>query len=86
MIEYFVLLLVISVFIILIRLARGPTAADRVLATDTINSVIMGIIVLLGIYYGNQMFVDIAIVYAMISFLATLAVSKYLMKKEMHEE
>jgi multicomponent Na+:H+ antiporter subunit F len=86
MIEYLVLLLVISVLIILIRLARGPTAADRVLATDTINSLIIGIIVLLGIYYGNQMFVDIAIVYAMISFLATLSVSKYLMKKEMHEE
>ena len=85
MIEYVVFLLVVAVFVIFVRLAKGPTLPDRVLATDTINSIIIGVIVLLGIYYNNQMIVDIAIVYAMISFLGTLAVSKYLFGKEMHE-
>ena len=81
---YFIPLL-IAVFILFIRLVKGPTLPDRVLATDTINSVIIGIMVLLGIYYAEGMFIDIGIVYAMLAFLSTLAVSKYLMKKEMHE-
>ncbi|MEE9323519.1 MAG: monovalent cation/H+ antiporter complex subunit F [Candidatus Aenigmarchaeota archaeon] len=85
MIEYVVFLLVVAVFVIFVRLAKGPTLPDRVLAADTINSIIIGMVVLLGIYYNNQMIVDIAIVYAMIAFLGTLAVSKYLFGKEMHE-
>lgn len=85
MIEYVIFLLVVAVFIILFRAARGPTLPDRVLAIDTINSIVIGIIVLISLYYANEMFIDIAIVYAMLSFLGTLAVSKYLLGKEMHE-
>ena len=85
MIEYVVLLLAISVFLLLIRLFKGPTLPDKVLVIDTINSVIIGIVVMMSIYYGNEMFVDIAIVYAMLSFLSTIAVSKYLMGRKMHE-
>jgi len=82
MIEYAVFLLVIAIFICLVRVIRGPTAPDRVLATDTINSAVIAIIVLLALFYNNSMFVDVALVYAMISFLSTLAVSKYLMGKK----
>jgi multicomponent Na+:H+ antiporter subunit F len=85
MIEYAVFLLVIAVFVILIRLAKGPTLPDRVLAVDTINSVVIGIIVLVSLYYANELLVDIAIVYAMIAFIGNLAISKYLMGKEIKE-
>ena len=85
MIEYVVFLLVIAVFISFIRLGRGPTTSDRVLTIDTMNSMVIGIIVLLSVYYRNSMLTDVAIVYAMIAFLSNLAVSKYLMGKEMHE-
>jgi multicomponent Na+:H+ antiporter subunit F len=82
MIEYAVFLLVIAIFICLIRAIKGPTAPDRVLAADTINSAVIAIIVLLALFYNNSMFVDVALVYAMISFLSTLTVSKYLMGKK----
>lgn len=85
MIEYVVFLLVVAVFIGFVRLAKGPTIPDRVLAADTINSLVIGIIVLVSLYYANDMLIDIAIVYAMLSFLGTLAVSKYIIGKEMHE-
>jgi multicomponent Na+:H+ antiporter subunit F len=85
MIEYVIFLLVVAVFIIFFRVARGPTLPDRVLAFDTINSIVIGIIVLISLYYANEMFVDIGIVYAILSFLGTLAVSKYLLGKEMHK-
>ncbi len=86
MIEYVIFMLVVAVLIILVRIARGPTLPDRVLATDTANSVIIGIIVLASLYYNNQMLVDIAIVYAVLAFLGNLALSKYLIGKGMHEE
>ena len=85
MIEYVVFLLVVAVFIGLVRFAKGPTPPDRVLVADTINSLVIGIIVLVSLHYANDMLIDIAIVYAMLSFLGTLAVSKYLIGREMHE-
>lgn len=85
MIEHSVFLLVVAVFILFARLVKGPTIADRVLAADTVNSVVIGVIVLVGMYYGNEMFMDIAIVYAMISFLGTLSVSKYIMGRRMDD-
>ena len=80
MIEYAVFLLVVAIFVCLVRVIKGPTAPDRVLASDTINSIVIAIIVLLALFYNNNMFADIAIVYATISFLSTLAISKYLIK------
>jgi multicomponent Na+:H+ antiporter subunit F len=80
MLEYVIFLLVIAAFICMLRVVKGPTAPDRVLATDTINSIVIAIIVMLALFYNNNMFADIAIVYATISFLSTLAISKYLMK------
>ena len=81
MLEYAIALLVVSVFICVLRVVKGPTAPDRVLASDTINSIVIAAIVLLAVYYNNQMFADVALVYAMISFLSTLAISKYLMHR-----
>jgi multicomponent Na+:H+ antiporter subunit F len=86
MIEYVVFLLVLGVFVIFVRLAKGPTLPDRVLAFDTINSLVIGIIVLISLCYSSEMFIDIAIVYAMLAFLGNLALSKYLLGREMHEE
>lgn len=86
MIEYAIFLMVVAAFICLLRVARGPTASDRVLASDTINSIVIAIIVSFSVYYKNPMFADVAIVYAMISFLSTLAVSKYLMNKRKWKE
>jgi len=82
MIEYAVFLLVVAIFICLVRVIRGPTAPDRVLASDTINSIVIAVIVLLAVFYNNSMFVDVALVYAMISFLSTLIISKYIMEKK----
>ena len=49
MIEYVIFLLVVAVFISFVRLAKGPTLPDRVLVADTINSLVIGIIVLISL-------------------------------------
>jgi Membrane bound hydrogenase subunit mbhB len=61
-----------------LRLAIGPTAPDRVVALDTINTLVVGAMILLAVYLGQTIFVDVAIVYALLSFLGTIAISKYI--------
>lgn len=61
-----------------IRAALGPTAPDRVVAIDTLAALMIGALVLLSVYYRASIYLDVAIVYAFLAFLGTLAISKYL--------
>ncbi|MDI6720293.1 MAG: monovalent cation/H+ antiporter complex subunit F [Methanomicrobiales archaeon] len=72
--------MVIAAFIALatIRLARGPTAADRAVALDTVNTFVVAILILLGVAFQQFIFVDVAIVYALLSFVSTIFIAKYL--------
>ena len=60
------------------RLILGPTAPDRVIAVDTVNTLTIAIMVLLGVAYSEIIFVDVAIVYGLLSFVSTLFVAKYI--------
>ena len=62
----------------LYRIGRGPTAPDRVVSIDALTSLIIVALVLLGIQYKQSIFLDVALVYAFLAFIGTLAVSKYL--------
>lgn len=73
-----VLILVILVCLAMIRLFLGPTAADRVVSVDTVNTLIVAALILLGVAYRQIIFIDVAIVYALLSFVSTLFVAKYL--------
>jgi len=61
-----------------VRAVLGPTAPDRMVAFDAITGLLTASLVILGIYYRVSMLLDIALVYALLSFLGTLAISKYL--------
>jgi len=74
---------VVGIFLVLIafctiRLYRGPTPADRAVAVDTVNTLTVAIMVLLGVVYQQIIFIDVAIVYAVLSFVSTLYIAKYL--------
>lgn len=73
-----VLILIILVCFAMIRLFLGPTAADRVVSVDTVNTLIVAVLILLGVAYRQIIFIDVAIVYALLSFVSTLFVAKYL--------
>lgn len=66
------------------RIARGPSIPDRVLATDAFVSVAISIMVLLSLE-RNDFLMDIAIVYAVLGFLGTVTISKYLEGKKLGE-
>jgi len=71
------LLVVCSIFSI-IRMAIGPTVADRIVGLDTINTIVVAEMIILSVVYNAVIYVDIAIVYALLSFISTLFIANYL--------
>jgi multicomponent Na+:H+ antiporter subunit F len=70
----------IMAFVCLYRAYIGPTPADRVISINVISTKVTILIVLLAGLTNQDSFVDVAIVYAMMGFITTVAVSKYLEK------
>lgn len=61
-----------------LRLALGPTAADRVAALDIFGILILGFCALLGIPTGRDWYIDIGIAWALQSFISILALGKFM--------
>lgn len=74
------IILVTMTLLCLYRSYVGPTVADRVISINVISTKAVAIMVLVSIIYHKEYFVDIAIVYALIGFLSTIGVAKYLEK------
>ena len=73
-----VICLVILMVLASIRLVLGPTAPDRVIALDTVNTLTIAAMIILGVIYKEVIFVDVAIVYGLLSFVSTLYIAKYI--------
>lgn len=71
-------LLSITFFLALLRLMRGPSLPDRVVALELISFLTAGIMVTYSIVRNESVFLDIAIALALISFLATVAFARYI--------
>lgn len=73
-------ILCLSVVLIVIRFIMGPKVADRVVALDLLITVGVGIISIFSIITSNAIFLDVAMIFALIAFLSTVAFSYYLFK------
>ena len=61
----------------------GPTVLDRLIGANAIGSKTVVLLILIGLLYGRvDMFVDIALAYAMLNFIAVLAASRYFQKRK----
>ena len=67
----------VAMGIALARAFLGPTVFDRILAVNSVGTKTVLLIALLGFLTGRPDFIDIAIVYAMINFIAVVAVLKF---------
>lgn len=79
MISLFVFASLIPVLLILvcvIRMILGPTNADRMLALDVINALVVIAMILLSVGFEQVIILDVAIVYALLSFVGTMYVAK----------
>ena len=68
----------ITMFMALFRALAGPTVFDRILAVNMFGTKTMVLIAVLGFLTGRPDFLDIALVYALINFIGTIAVLKFL--------
>jgi multicomponent Na+:H+ antiporter subunit F len=80
---FFVLMLCFSMC--LLRIALGPTLSDRAVAIDTLGILIVGFCAILSIPTGRDWYLDIAIAWALQSFVGALALAKYLEGKGFDE-
>jgi multicomponent Na+:H+ antiporter subunit F len=71
-------LLVLSGGLAAIRLLRGPTLPDRVVALDLVGAVCIGIIAAYAEAFNQPAFLDVAIAVGLITFLGTVAVARYI--------
>lgn len=71
-------ILLFSCVLCLYRILRGPTAADRAVTLDMLGILIVGFCSITGISTGRSWYIDIAIAWALQSFIATLAIAKFL--------
>ena len=68
------------ILVILIRLFIGPTPPDRLVGLDTLNTLVIVAMVVIGAAFNEAIYIDVAIVYALLSFVTTLFIAKYLEK------
>lgn len=71
-------LLLAGVIFTVIRLIKGPDHADRVVALDLFSILVVAILAALAVYTGVSTYVDVAIVYALVAFLGTVALARYI--------
>jgi len=69
--------LIITMFLALIRALMGPTVYDRILALNAFGTLTVAVIAVYGFLSKRPDFLDIAMVYALINFIATIAAVKY---------
>lgn len=83
--------LAVMLLLCFIRAVKGPKVADRIVATNMMGTIVMVIIAILALLLKEGYLVDICIIYAMISFLAVIVLTKVYMgvyqeKKEKEKE
>lgn len=72
-----ILLLFVAMFLVLVRAFSGPTFYDRVLAGNAFGTFTVLFIAVIGFLMGRPDFLDIALLYALINFIGTIAVLKF---------
>lgn len=85
------ILLALLLFAMLLRAVKGPSIADRIVAVNMMGSVTIVMIAIMAFLLGEAYLIDICLIYAMVSFLAVVVISKvyigiYEEKKQKQEE
>lgn len=73
--------LTLAFALIVVRIVRGPTLPDRILALDLLVAVAIGYIAAYGIISGFTIYVDIAIALGLVGFLSTIALARFVLAR-----
>ena len=69
----------------MVRLVLGPTTGDRILALDTMVINALGLVVVLGIHQGVQIYFEVSLLIAMLGFVSTVALARFILRGDIIE-
>jgi multicomponent Na+:H+ antiporter subunit F len=70
-----------AVILVCVRILRGPTLPDRIMALDLLVATVIGLIAAWGIETGHALYVDVAIVLGLVGLLSTIALSRLVLRR-----
>lgn len=76
----FLAIIGLGILLCLLRMLKGPTASDRAVALDTTATITTALLVLLGSFFGRYVYLDVALVYAVLTFVGLVAIARFLEK------
>ncbi|WP_461206278.1 monovalent cation/H+ antiporter complex subunit F [Clostridium sp. DL1XJH146] len=77
-----IMFLSITIFFCMFRAIKGPSPADRLIAVNVVGTKTIILILIVSFILHETYFVDVALVYALISFIASVVISKYIEKEK----
>lgn len=69
----------------MVRLIIGPTTGDRILALDTMVINALGLVIVLGIHQGVKAYFEVALLVAMLGFVSTVALARFILRGDIIE-
>ncbi|WP_178862489.1 K+/H+ antiporter subunit F [Thiomicrorhabdus cannonii] len=75
----------LALLLSLLRLIKGPDLPDRILALDTLYINTIALLILFGLYQGSALYFEAALLIALMGFVGTVALSKYLLRGDIME-
>ena len=76
----FLAIITAGIILCFLRMLKGPTAPDRAVAVDTIATITPALLVLLGSMFKRYVYLDVALVYAVLTFIGSVAIARFLEK------
>ena len=80
MINLLTIILLVSIFLTLIRFLKGPSLSDRIISFDILSIMGVSLLIILALVFKSSLYLDIALVFGLISFLGTTIFGRYIEK------
>jgi len=80
MITLWYIILALGISLSIIRALLGPTAPDRAASVDIMTTAASGLLIIIALARNNALLLDVSLVYSILSFIAVIAVARYLEK------
>ena len=77
---FFLTIMGIGIVFCFLRMLKGPTSADRAVALDTVTTVTIAFLVVLGYVFDRYIYLDVSLVYAVLMFVGSVAIARFLEK------
>ena len=73
---------ILGLLLAIVRIVFGPKIEDRIAALDSANIIGTGMILLLALHFKNELYLDVALIYAVLSFMETVVFARIIEKRK----